>query len=194
MKKLNILISMAVLSLIVMSSGVSLAATPAPSPLPTPPSTLPSFNYYVTGTPSNYTITSSDWSLFFSDVLGNSSVFTGYNWSANATEALVVFDTSYTGLNYYGLQLVSALSEMNAAPTAQNFTKAFVKIEKNKSLVKYGGVTLTNLRALELGAFPGFTWSHPRVNPLSVDYRDAAIIIAIVVSMVVLYFVFNRRK
>ena len=194
MKKLNILISVAVLSMIIMSSGVSLAATPEPSPLPMPPSTLPSLEYYVNGSSSHYTITSSDWSLFFSDVLDNGTIVSGYNWSVNATEALVVFDTSYTGLNYYGLQLVSALSEMNASPTAQNFTKAFKKIENDKSLVKYGGVTLTNIRALELGAFPGFTWGHPRVNTLSVDYRDAAIIIAIFISMVVLYFVFNRRK
>ena len=194
MKKVQILVSIAILSMLLISSGVSSAATTAPSTLPSPPSSLPSFTYYVNDTSSHYTISSSDWSLFFLDVLDNTSIVSGYNWSANSTQDLVVFDLSYTGMNYFGMQLVSALTVMNLGPSVKNFTMAFNKIKNDNSLVKYGGKTLTNIRALQLGAFPGFTWAHPRVNPAYVDYRDAAIIIAIVASMFVLYYVFNRRK
>jgi hypothetical protein len=194
MNKKSLVFSVMAISILLLSTGVSLASTGAPSTLPTPPSTLPSFTYYVDGTNSHYTISSSNWTLFFSNVLDNTSIVSGYNWSSNTTQDLVVFDLSYTGLNYFGLQLVGALSSLNLTPTAANFTKAFLKIENEKSLVKYSGSTLTNIRALQLGAFPGFTWGYARVNPLYVDYRDAGILIAILASMFILYYVFNRRK
>lgn len=194
MNKNRLALSVFVISILILSTGASIAATGAPSTLPTPPTTLPSFTYYVDGANSHYSISSSNWTLFFSSVLDNRTIVSGYNWSSNTTQDLVVFDLSYTGLNYFGMELVNELSLLNDSPTAKNFTNAFLKIENEKSLVKYGGSTLTNIRALQLGAFPGFSWGYPRVNPLYVDYRDAAILIGVVVSMFILYFVFNRRK
>ena len=159
------------------------ASTP---PLSPPPSTLPSITYYYHNT-KNFTITSSDWNNFFTDVIDNRTIVT-YNWSANATQELIVFDLSYTGMNIYGSSLVVALSSIGS-PTVANMTKAFWAVANDSSQVS----GYTNIKALDAGAYPGFSWSTPTINPASVTERNVAIIVGIVAVTFILYFVFNRK-
>lgn len=182
-------LAIALVAVLALAPFVSSASTPTLNP---PPSSLPSMTYYINGTTTYYTIDNTEWQSFFSDIIDNKS-FVSYNWSSNTTQDLIVFDLSYSGLNPYGMQLVLALSTLGF-PSVQNFTKAFWMVANETSQVTSGGTHLTNLKALDSGAYPGFTWSKPRVASILTDYRDAAIIVAIFAGMFVLYFYFNRKR
>lgn len=181
--------ALSILIILSLAPMVSLGSTPVLNP---PPASLPSPTYYVNGTSTHYTITTTEWDSFFSDIIDNKS-FVSYNWSANTTQDLIVFDLSYTGMNPYGMEIVYALSTIGF-PSVQNFTKAFWMVANKTSMVTSGGTHLTNLKALDSGAFPGFTWSKPRVTGILTEYRDAAIILAIFAGMFVMYFYFNRKR
>ena len=183
------LLALTLVAVLVFAPMVASGSTPTLNP---PPSTLPSVTYYVNGSSTYYTIDNTEWQSFFSDIIDNKS-FVSYNWSANPTQDLIVFDLSYTGLNPYGMQLELALSTIGY-PSLQNFTKAFWMTANETSQVTSGGTHLTNLKALDSGAYPGFTWSKPRVTGVLTDYRDAGIIIAIFAGMFVLYYYFNRKR
>ncbi len=191
MKKIEVLAAMALFSvfLIAIAPASSAAQTPTIS---LPPATLPTVTYYINGTENHYTLSNPQWQLLFNDVINNKSLIS-YNWSQNLTEDLIVFDLSYTGLNPYGLALINQLSFIGT-PTVQNFSKAFNATKNDPSLVKSGGTTLSNIQALNAGAYPGFTWSQIKVSPVSDDYRDAAIIVGIIAVTFVLYFYFNRKR
>ncbi|MHB1812585.1 MAG: hypothetical protein ACYCPR_09285 [Thermoplasmataceae archaeon] len=175
-----------ILTVIMAGLFVMPAAYASTPPLSPPPSTLPSITYYYHNT-KNFTITSSDWNNFFTDVIDNRTIVT-YNWSANATQELIVFDLSYTGMNIYGSSLVVALSSIGS-PTVANMTKAFWAVANDSSQVS----GYTNIKALDAGAYPGFSWSTPTINPASVTERNVAIIVGIVAVTFILYFVFNRK-
>ncbi len=175
-----------ILTVIMTGLFVMPAAYASTPPLSPPPSTLPSITYYYHNT-KNFTITSSDWNNFFTDVIDNRTIVT-YNWSANATQELIVFDLSYTGMNIYGSSLVVALSSIGS-PTVANMTKAFWAVANDSSQVS----GYTNIKALDAGAYPGFSWSTPTINPASVTERNVAIIVGIVAVTFILYFVFNRK-
>lgn len=175
------------------ASFVPFASSAATQPtLSLPPTTLPAVTYYVNGTADHYTLSTPQWSLLFTDVFNNQSIVS-YNWSQNSTEDLIIFDLSYTGLNPFGMELISAIS-LIGSPTAANFTLALKKVGGAQSLVSSGGKTLTNMQALNAGAYPGFSWSQIKVKSTSSEYRDAAIITGIIAATFILYFVFNRKR
>ncbi|WP_337860183.1 hypothetical protein [Ferroplasma sp.] len=176
-----------ILSLImVMAPFASSASTVT---MPPAPATLPSVHYYYNGTKES--ITDADWTAFFADVIQNTS-YVKYNFNTS-TQYLIVYDLNYTGMNPYGLQFLVALSEIGT-PTLKNMTTAFEITEHEGSQVTSGGKALTNIEALNLGAYPGFSFSKPVVKPLSTEYLYVGILVAIVAGMVVLYYVFNRKK
>ena len=172
-----------------LSPFASAASGPTLNPAPF---NLPSVTYYINGGSSHYTITDSEWLNFFNDIIDNKTYVT-YNWSQNATQDLIVFDLSYSGLNPYGMQLVYALSQIGF-PDVHNFTLAFNKTASQESFVTGNGGKLTNLEALNAGAYPGFSWSTPKVHGIATEYRNIGIIAAIIAAMFILYFYFNRRK
>lgn len=192
MKSSQLAAAVVLFSLIAVSF-VPFASSAASTPtLSLPPATLPAVTYYINGTSDHYTISDPQWQLLFSGVINNRTIVS-YNWSQNSTEDLIVFDLSYTGLNPFGVELISALSYIGS-PTIANFTLALHKVGGSNSLVQSGGKTLTNMQALNAGAYPGFSWSQVKVKPLSAEYRDAGIVIAIILATFVLYFVFNRKR
>jgi hypothetical protein len=172
-----------VLSLVmVMAPFASSASTVT---LPAAPSTLPSITYNYNGT--NESITGSDWISFFSSVIDNTH-YVKYSFNTS-TQYLIVYDLSYTGMNPYGLQFIQALSGIGT-PTLKNMTLAFNDTKGQTSQVK----GYTDIQALNAGAYPGFSFSKPAVKPISRDYLDVGIIVAIIAGMVALYYVFNRKK
>ncbi|MEM0157864.1 MAG: hypothetical protein QXN26_07405 [Thermoplasmataceae archaeon] len=185
-------ISLAALAFVFIMAVAPISAMGSTPTLSLPPSSLPSITYYINGTENHYTISTTEWNSFFADIIDNSTYVT-YNWSGNATQDLIVFDLSYTGLNPYGLTLITALSSIGF-PSAQNLTIAFNMTKNQPSLVTSGSSHLSNVKALDSGAFPGFSWSKPRVTSIYDDYRDAAIIVAIFAATFVLYFYFNRKR
>lgn len=192
MKRSHLTAAIVLFSLLA-ASFVPFASSASNSPtLSLPPSTLPAVTYYINGTSDHYTISNPQWQILFSSVINNRSLIS-YNWSQNSTEDLIVFDLSYTGLNPFGVELISALSYIGS-PTAENFTLALNKVGGASSLVTSGGKTLTNMQALNAGAFPGFDWSQIRVKPLATEYRDAAIVLGIILVTFVLYYMFNRKR
>ena len=52
----------------------------------------------------------------------------------------------------------------------------------------------TNIQALDAGAYPGFSWSKPVDKPGILEEEYYIVLIAIVASVFVMYFVFNRRS
>ncbi len=159
------------------------ASTPQLNP---PPGTLPAVTYYTSD--NHYTITTTEWNTFFTSVIDNTSIVS-YNWSANATQDLILFDLSYNGLNSYGLEIVNALGSIGF-PSVANFTKAFWAVANKTSAVN----GLTNHQALNAGAYPAFSWSKPKVHTSTQNTYYAGLIIAIIAATFVLYFVFNRKK
>lgn len=191
MKKIEVFSAMAIFSVLLIALAPASSAAQMPT-LTTPPATLPAITYYINGTENHYTLSNPQWQILFNDVYNNKSMVS-YNWSQNLTEDLIVFDLSYTGLNPYGLALVNQLSFIGS-PTAQNLSAAFNNTKNGASLVKSGGSTLSNIQALNAGAYPGFSWSQIKVKSASAEYRDAAIIVAIIAVTFVLYFYFNRKR
>lgn len=182
----NLISAVTVLTLL-LAVGILPTAVSASTPqLNPPPSSLPAVTYYTSST--HYTITTTEWSSFFTGVIDNRSIVS-YNWSANATQDLIVFDLSYSGLNSYGLALVSALSN-TGFPSVENFTKAFWAVANETSAVSGH----SNLQALNSGAYPAYSWSTPKVHTAAQNYYYAGIVMAIVAAVFVLYFVFNRKK
>ena len=190
--KTSQLTTLLVLATLFAVSLAPVAASAQTPPLSAPPATLPSYTYYINGTSTHYTITTPEWNAFLNSVINNQTIVS-YNWSQNATEALILFDISYLNPNPFGMELVKALSYIGS-PTVENFTKAFKSIENANSLVKSGGTYMTNIQALNSGAYPGFSWSEPRVKTLSAEYWDTAIIVGIIAATFVLYFYFNRKR
>ncbi|WMT51203.1 MAG: hypothetical protein RE471_09520 [Ferroplasma sp.] len=172
-----------VLSLVMVMAPFASSASPVT--LPAAPSTLPSITYNYNGT--NESITGSDWISFFSSVIDNTH-YVKYSFNTS-TQYLIVYDLSYTGMNPYGLQFIQALSGIGT-PTLKNMTLAFNDTKGETSQVK----GYTDIQALNAGAYPGFSFSKPAVKPISREYLDVGIIVAIIAGMVALYYVFNRKK
>lgn len=192
MNKLKLVSVVALVLLLASTIGVAGSSSAATTPvLPLPPSSLPTMTYY-TANGTNYAINTTLWSELFFDVIDNSS-YVSFNWSANNTQYLIVFDLSYTGLNAYGLQFISSLSSVGS-PTIANYEIAFNMTKNMHSLAKDNGKQVTNIVALDYGAFPGFSWSRVDIKSNLTEYRNIGIVVAIVAAMVVLYFYFNRKK
>ena len=153
-----------------------------------PPTSLPAVTYYYGIDGQHQTITSPAWSSILKNVFDNKTIIS-YNFANNTTQALILFDITYTGLNPYGLQYVVALSQIGPL-SISNEQKAFW-LTANKSSMVSG---YTNWNALNAGAYPGFSWSKPKILPFSLTEEYFAIFGVIIGSIFVLYFVFNRRK
>ncbi len=192
MNKLKLVSMVALILLLASTIGAAGSSSAATTPvLPLPPSSLPTMSYY-TANGTSYSVNTTLWSELFFDVIDNSS-YVSYNWSANNTQYLIVFDLSYTGLNAYGLQFISSLSSVGS-PTIDHYKIAFNMTKNMHSLAKDNGRQVTNIVALDYGAFPGFSWSTVNIKSNLTEYRNIGIVVAILAAMVVLYFYFNRKK
>ncbi|MHB8360556.1 MAG: hypothetical protein ACYDAO_01205 [Thermoplasmataceae archaeon] len=182
-KKAIIFPLLAILFLVFIPYG-SNASSPNISP---PPSSLPVQIYYTNNT--HYTIDSYDWNQILSGVLDNTSIVS-YPWANNLTQALVFFDITYTGVNAFGLEFLIAMAKEGGSPSIANATIAFKSIENLPSKVS----GYSNIGALDVGAYPGFSWSKPVNKPAILQDEYFITLIAIIGSVFVMYFVFNRRK
>jgi len=182
MKKYLLAIIVIISLVMVMAPFASSASTVT---LPPAPTSLPSIHYNYNGT--NETISSSDWTTFFSGVIDNTH-YVKYSFNTSL-QYLIVYDLNYTGMNPYGLQFLKALSGIGT-PTLKNMTLAFKDTESEHSQVK----GYTNIAALNAGAYPGFSFSKPVIKPISTEYMYVGILVAIVAGMIALYYVFNRKK
>lgn len=185
MKKSKLL-SVLVFAMFVFLPIMATESSAAVPPLGSEPANLPSIPYIYNGTVQN--ITSSDWNIYIKDIYDNRT-YVSYNWTNNVTQDLILFDLSYTGLNPYGQQMILALSSIGF-PSLANFTSAFNKTKFDSSQVK----GYTNIQALNGGAYPGFSWSVPKIKKPEFQYIFVASLVGIVAAVFVLYFVFNRKR
>ncbi|MCL5989614.1 MAG: hypothetical protein M1166_04710 [Candidatus Thermoplasmatota archaeon] len=191
MKKLKLIAIMILAVVLLGTIGITGNSSAAVPKLNLPPTSLPTMTYYTTNG-SSYALNTTLWAELFFDVIDNSS-YVSFNWSANSTQYLIVFDLSYTGLNPYGLQFISSLSSIGA-PTVAHYKQAFNVTKNMMSQAKNNGKTVTNIVALDHGAFPGFSWSTVNIKSNLTEYRNIGIVVAIVIAMFVLYYYFNRKK
>ncbi|MFG1414963.1 MAG: hypothetical protein AAE986_02245 [Thermoplasmataceae archaeon] len=180
------IITVAVIAIFLAISFLPSVSSASIPPLGAQPSSLPSIPYNYDG--SIYNITSSNWTSYFDDIYNNRAIVS-FNWSGNATEDLILFDLSYKGLNPYGLQIVTQLSSIGE-PSLKNFTIAFNRTKSMSSQVP----GYTNIQALNAGAYPGFSWSVPKIKKPAVQDTYIGIIVALIASIFVLYFIFNRKR
>jgi hypothetical protein len=175
-------------SVMALVMGPAIATASAPTLTP-PPATLPSITYYVNPNDgTHYTITTPEWDNFLADIIDNKS-YVSYNFTLDVYQPLIVFDLSYSGLNYYGGQFVKALSHIGF-PSVQNMSLAFNQTKNLESQIN----GYTNIQALDAGAYPAFSWSLPPVHSTSTEYEEIGSIVALVGVIFVLYFIFNRKK
>ncbi len=185
MKKSKIL-SVLIFAMFMLLPLMAMQASATVPPLGTEPTSLPAIEYLYGGAAEN--ISASDWTIFINGIYDNST-YISYNWTTNTTQDLIIFDLSYSGLNAYGLQMIKALSIIGT-PTLANFTRAFLNTQNDSSQIK----GYSNIQALNGGAYPGFSWSVPKVKKPEYQYAFTVILAGIVVSTFVLYYIFNRKR
>jgi hypothetical protein len=145
---------------------------------------------YQTFSGVNVTITDSMWSSIAYPVI-ESSNFSTYNWKDSPLKNYILFDYSLTGLNPYGAEFIEAMEGIGNF-TTQNVTLAFEQI----SSLDATNSGYTNQQKLDAGALPGFSNSTPTsFNNPSVRATYGWIFSgAVIVSIIALYFIFNRKK
>ncbi len=121
----------------------------------------------------------------------------GYNWEQHPDKSqYIFFDKALKGLNPYGLDFVNAMS----SATYEQFKKdMFVVL--SMALNKTANMDsdhdgYTNLYELEHGTLPGFADSHPGMNKKTYWQANGGYIVigALMLSIFVLYFVFNKES
>lgn len=180
------LVPVAIILALFMVAALPMVAEASTPTLSAPSGSLPSITYYTAKT--HFTISDSQWRSFFVSVYDNKS-YVSYNWANNTTQFLILFDLGYKSVNPYGLQVLNALAGIGF-PSIKNFTIAF-NLTKHLSSQVSG---YSNIAALNAGAYPGFSWSVPKIKSTTTTYLETGIIVAIFASTFVLYFIFNRKK
>ncbi|MHB1507396.1 MAG: hypothetical protein ACYCUZ_05005 [Cuniculiplasma sp.] len=153
-----------------------------------PPQSLPSVTYYYGNQGGHQTITTPEWNSILKNVFDNKTIIS-YDFANNTTQALILFDITYTYMNPYGNEYVAALGQIGPLNTANEQKAFWMTANKSSQVSGY-----SNWGALNVGAYPGFSWSKPQILPSYLTEEYFAIFGAVVASIFVLYFVFNRRK
>ncbi|MCL4333113.1 MAG: hypothetical protein M1290_03500 [Candidatus Thermoplasmatota archaeon] len=138
----------------------------------------------------NITITTTDWNTTVYPVIYSKN-FSTYDWKSSPDKNYILFSYGLTGLNPYGAEFIVALSSTGNL-TEKNVTIAFEKIAPLDAT----GTGYTNQEKLNAGALPGFSNSTPTSfnNPGVRSLYGYVFAGAVVVSIIALYFIFNRKK
>lgn len=184
------LIAVAVLFLLLASMGAALGAGPAKtgnekSPFPT--ITL----IFSDGKVAD--VTGKMWSTSILPYLEGR--INGYNWEQHPDRSkYIFFDKSLKGLNPYGLDFVKAMETATYEEFKNNIFEV-VNMAMNKTAnMDSDHDGYSNIVELEKGTFPGFADSHPGANEKSfwIEYEGYIVITVLILSVFVLYFVFNK--
>ncbi|MCL6002759.1 MAG: hypothetical protein M1556_03845 [Candidatus Thermoplasmatota archaeon] len=152
-------------------------------------STFPTISYK-TYQGYNITISSTEWNSTVYPVIFSKN-FSTYDWNDSPLKDYILFDYGLTGLNPYGAEFIAAM-ETTGNLTQKNVTIAFEKI----SPLDATNSGYTNQEKLNTGALPGFANSTPTsfTNPSVRSSYGWIFAGGVVVSIVALYFIFNRKK
>ncbi|MEM0141474.1 MAG: hypothetical protein QXN66_05520 [Thermoplasmatales archaeon] len=145
---------------------------------------------YQTFSGYNITITDTMWNQTVYPVIYSKN-FSTYNWKDSPLKNYILFDYSLTGLNPYGAEFIEAMEAIGNLTTS-NVTLAFQKIA-NLDATNSG---YTNQEKLNAGALPGFSNSTPTSfsNPSVRNTYGWIFTGGVIVSIIALYFIFNRKK
>ncbi len=149
----------------------------------------PTISYH-TFTGYNNTITDTEWLSVVYPIIYSAN-FSTYNWNDSPLKNYILFDYSLTGLNPYGAEFIEALE------TIGNFTSANVTLAfKQIANLDATGDGYTNQQKLDAGALPGFYNSTPGSFSIPTTRSTYGYIFggAVIASVIILYFVFNRKK
>ncbi|MEM0134916.1 MAG: hypothetical protein QXU18_06775 [Thermoplasmatales archaeon] len=151
--------------------------------------TFPTITYH---TFQGYTITISatEWNSTVYPVIYSKN-FSSYNWKDSPLKNYILFDYGLTGLNPYGAEFIAAMESIGNF-TEKNVTIAFEEIAPLDAT----NTGYTNQEKLNSGALPGFANSTPTSfnNPGVRSLYGWIFAGGVVVSIVALYFFFNRKK
>lgn len=145
---------------------------------------------YVTYRGNNVTVTDSMWTSIAYPVIYSGN-FSTYNWNNSPLKNYILFDYSLKGLNPYGAEFLEAMQSIGNF-TETNVTLAFKQIAPLDAT----NTGYTNQEKLNSGALPGFSNSTPSSfnNPRVRNNYGWIFAGGVIVSIVVLYFVFNKKK
>jgi len=136
----------------------------------------------------NTTITDQIWKGVIFPIFLTKTITT-YNWSNDSNLKYVFFDYSLTGLNPFGVQFVFALETYNNV-SFKTVTDALLYVIKLPS--QHPGYT--NGQLLNMGVLPGFANSTIPVHNETPFYISIPfiVIIVLIASVFILYYVFNK--
>jgi len=120
-----------------------------------------------------------------------------YKWEQNPDMAqYIFFDKSLKGLNPYGLDFVNAMQESTYEQFQHNIFIVLSKALNKTANLDSDHDGYTNLYELNHGTLPGFADSHPGMNKKTFweEYGGYIIIGVLILSVFVLYFVFNKES
>jgi len=155
----------------------------------TSPVTYPTISY-LTYKGVNVTVTSTMWNDTAYPVIFSKN-FSTYDWKNSPLKNYILFDYGLTGLNPYGAEFIEAMESIGNFTTT-NVTLGFQKI----AALDATGTGYTNQEKLNSGALPGFSNSTPTsfTNPSVRSLYGYIFTGIVIVSIVALYFIFNRKK
>ncbi len=146
--------------------------------------------YFADGKSTN--ITGKVWaSTVFPIVEG---MITQYNWASKIK--YLFFDSTLKGLNPYGVDFVRAIEKHTYAEYENNFYRVVGDALAATNSTDSDGDGYTNQQELEAGTYPGNPDSYPKSHEQQFweEYQGWIVLISIIASIFVLYFVFNREK
>ncbi len=120
---------------------------------------------------------------------------TGYNWENNASKSqYIFFDKSLKGLNPYGLDFVKAMETATYEQFKKNIFEVLAMALNKTANMDSDHDGYPNIVELNAGTLPGFADSHPGANKKTFweEYGGYIIISVLIISVFVLYFVFNK--
>ncbi len=145
--------------------------------------------YFSDGSTTN--ITDKQWVEIFPVVQGRIS---GHDWSGRMGE--MFFDKSLKGLNPFGIDFIRGLEEHTLNEWNNNYARVVIEALNYTYDLDSDGDGYTNYEELQAGTLPGYADSHPGMTQEEFwgQYEGWVIIGVLIVSVFVLYFVFNREK
>jgi len=117
-----------------------------------------------------------------------------YNWEKKIK--YLFFDKSLKGLNPFGLDFVRAMESHPYSEFENNFPKLVGDALKSIYNLDSDRDGYTNIEELNAGTYPGDPSDHPGLSQKKFwdEYGGYIIMITIIASIFVLYFVFNREE
>lgn len=144
-----------------------------------------------------YDITGKMWSMtIIPYVIGLVKNTTGFDWNKHGGANKIFFDSALKGLNPYGADFINAVSKYTYDDFQNNVFLVLSKAFNATNSLDSDKDGYTNIEELGQGTYPGNPESYPGAGEQSFWEKNEGwiIILVLIGSVFVLYFVFNKES